>query len=327
LGGALQNVKDLGSNWVIISPGWHYLQANPPVLSAISGKDALLQDLDQLSLWANQKGLKVAVFPQSNQSDIVAWWASTIRDERWWNEWFDVYTSFLINFADYAQRSGSVALILGEPGMWPALPDGNIENGSPSELPVDVDSRWQEIILHIRQHYQGQIIWALSSKNIDNSPPNFLQSVDQIYYLYDTVLDENGLSNPDILTSRIGQVFDEKIYPFQQKINKPIIIGVQIPSVSGATKGCYSLPDSCKPLSSLENEYKRLTETLSVDLQVQQDAYLSFLLVINQRNWVNGFIARGFYPPVGIKDISPSIRDKPAEELLRYWFSNFNQIQ
>lgn len=320
LGQALQKVKEMNGDWAIITPGWHYIQSNPPLLSAIAGKDALSQDLDQLSLWANQKGQKIAVFPQSNHPDIDSWWIAAPRDEKWWQDWFATYTSFIINYADYAQRSGSVALILGEPGIRPALPNGYLGNGLPSGSPAYADTQWEQILLQIRQHYQGQIIWALSPEDIEVPPPNFLQAVDQVYYLYGGVLEGNGLSDAETLTTNIGRFFDEKIYPFQKIINKPLIIGIQYPSVSGAAKGCYSLPDSCEPFSSLENNYISITKTLPVDFQVQQDIYLSFISVIDQRNWINGLVTRGYYSPVGLRDISTSIRDKPAEAILQYWF-------
>jgi hypothetical protein len=60
--------------------------------------------------------------------------------------------------------------------------------------------------------------------------------------------------------------------------------------------------------------------TLSVDLEEQAQAYSALLVAINERDWISGFISRGYYPPAGLQDKSTSVHGKPAGEVLGYWF-------
>ena len=47
------------------------------------------------------------------------------------------------------------------------------------------------------------------------------------------------------------------------------------------------------------------------------------MIAINERDWMGGFVSRGYYPPVGLQDASASIHAKPAADVLRYWFPRF----
>jgi hypothetical protein len=50
------------------------------------------------------------------------------------------------------------------------------------------------------------------------------------------------------------------------------------------------------------------------------------LQAINQRDWVGGFVSRGFYPPVPLMDKSSSVRGKMAADLLWYWFPRLTGV-
>jgi hypothetical protein len=62
----------------------------------------------------------------------------------------------------------------------------------------------------------------------------------------------------------------------------------------------------------------------AIDLEIQTEIYRAALTVVNYRNWLSGFISRGFYPPARLKDGSDSIHGKPAQELLEYWYPYIN---
>jgi hypothetical protein len=63
-----------------------------------------------------------------------------------------------------------------------------------------------------------------------------------------------------------------------------------------------------------------------LDLKGQADLYQALLQAANQREWVGGFISRGYYPPLPLMDKSPSVRGKPTADLLWYWFPRMTGV-
>jgi hypothetical protein len=57
-----------------------------------------------------------------------------------------------------------------------------------------------------------------------------------------------------------------------------------------------------------------------LNLQEQINAYTAIFLSINDRPWLNGVIARGYYPPAKLIDPGLSSHGKPLDDLLRLWF-------
>jgi len=57
-----------------------------------------------------------------------------------------------------------------------------------------------------------------------------------------------------------------------------------------------------------------------LDLQQQFDIYDAMFNAANARPWVSGLVSRGYYVPVALQDKSASIHEKPAADLLWYWF-------
>ena len=49
------------------------------------------------------------------------------------------------------------------------------------------------------------------------------------------------------------------------------------------------------------------------------------LQAASQRDWITGFISRGYDPVVRIQDPTATIHGKPAEELLKLWFNQLRQ--
>ncbi len=74
----------------------------------------------------------------------------------------------------------------------------------------------------------------------------------------------------------------------------------------------------CNDLTDLDPQMAE-QQTQMVDVQEQADIYLALLRVINQRSWISGVIARGYFTPIQVHDASASIHGKPAEEVFSYW--------
>lgn len=319
-GWAFLNLQELGAKWIVFTPTWSYTRLNPPVLEQVPGVDAFWFDLTQSMSWAGQRNLELAIFPIS-YDPITAdeWWAKAARDAGWWQSWFDRYRTFILHHAVLAAQTNAKALILGEPGITPALPGGKLADGAPSGVPGDAEERWRGLIADVRTIYHGSLLWAVEYDEGLKNPPKFLSDVDQIYVLWSAGLAQNNAPPSDELVNEFGRLLDEQLQPFYNSVQKPVVLAISYPSVDGAAKGCIDANGQCLPFDVLDLSSSD-TASVAVDLQEQMEIYNSALIAINQRDWIGGVVSRGYYPAAALQDKSTSIRGKPAADVLWYWF-------
>ena len=125
-GQAFQNISSLRSDWVILSPTWHYTSTNPPVVNIVPGVDPSWYDLSQTINAARAQGLHIAIHPTTSfYQPQLTWWVDANRDSNWWQSWFGRYETFILNHADLATQLGADVLIFGDENIAPALPGGN----------------------------------------------------------------------------------------------------------------------------------------------------------------------------------------------------------
>jgi hypothetical protein len=286
---SLQQIKALNANMVVFTPTWSFGRSSPgnqlPILALLPGSDSTWAEMMSWVAQAHNLGLNVAIRPDPKfwiASD--EWWQSAPRNDSWWQVWFEQYRQFVLNNADLAQRSGAQTLILGGAWLNPALPDGKLPDGSPSNVKTDVNKFWMDLLAEIRSHFNGQIAWMISSRDIP-TPPTFLSSVDRIYL---ELRIEPGKTIEQTLGGGLDAWLDSTGENFQSAMGKPLLVSVSCPS--------------------------------NPDLQAQVDCYQTLLKAANKRNWISGFVSAGYYPPVALKDQSYSINGKPAGELLALWF-------
>ena len=318
---ALNSIQGTGANWLFISPTWTYTRNSPPILEFATGRDAPWFDLQDSIQQARLRGLNVAVFPSPRfPMDTNQWWAESKRDFSWWVVWFERYRAFALHHADLAARNDAQALVLGDTWLLPSMPGGKLSDGTPSGVPADAETRWRNLIREIRTRFNGILIWALPYNQAVNNPPIFLDSVDRIYILFDPSLTKaNNAGRPDLQTEA-ARLLDTGIQPLQARFGKALMIGLAYPSADGAATGCLpSTSGGCLNTSLLARPQPDITE-VNIDLGEQADIYSAVLAAINGRSWITGFISRGFYPPVILQDKSASVRGKPAQEALKYWF-------
>lgn len=319
---SLQNIQAIGANWVTYTPSWTYSRSNPLLFSAVPGKDAFWSDTVARVAQARAINLNVAIFPQPRFATTANdFWNSAPRDSGWWDNWFNHYRAFLIHHADLAAASGAQALILGGDWIAPALPSGTIANGGPSGVPADADVRWKSIIAEVRQHFRGNLLFALPYTTQDIiAPVNVLQDTDGVYLLWFAPLSTAAAASKADLLSEAGRLLDENVAPVQSQVNKPFIIALSYPSSNYSATGC--IPDGnngCYDWLVLNRPNEDIS-TVSLDIQQQFDIYDAMFNAVNARSWVSGFVSRGYFAPVALQDKSASIHGKPAADLLWYWF-------
>src|SRR5215216_1721450 len=315
---ALQNVQALGSNWVILTPSWGYSPNNPLVFSEQPGGDAFWLDTGTWTSQARTLNLNVALFPQArfgtNANDF---WKAAPRDSAWWGNWFDHYRAFVVHFADLASLSGAQALIIGGDWIGPALPSGKLADGTSSGVPADAEARWKNVILEVRQHFRGQVLFALPyDTRVIEAPINILRDTDAVYLLWFAKLSDQPNPSKADMTAEAGRLLDNNVFTVQSQVNKPLIIALSYPSSTYSATGC--IPNGsggCLDWTALNRPNPDIG-TVNLDLQQQFDIYDAVFNAANARPWVSGLISRGYYVPVALQDKSASIHGKPAADLL-----------
>jgi hypothetical protein len=284
---ALQNVQALGANWVVLTPSWTYSQNNPLLFSSLPGKDDFWSDTVNTVSQASAINLNVALFPQPRfNATADDFWTSAPRDAGWWDNWFNHYRAFAVNYADLATQTGAQALVLGGDWIAPALPAGTLANGTPSGVPADADARWQSVISEVRQHFRGTVMFALPYNNTDIAAPlNVLTSVDAVYLLWFAKLSDSP--TPDIANTEFMFPFVSVVRCPQEKMLESI----------GPTLVCSAITEDAKFQRALTDaiHIDRLNigpmKTIALNwLQPHEGSIVDFLFRARAFQFEKGFI-------------------------------------
>jgi hypothetical protein len=319
---AVENIQAMGANWVIHTPTWVFTRNNPVIFTSLPGRDPFRVDSLNAVSQARTLNLNVAIFPQprfpTNANDF---WRTAPRDNTWWDNWFNQYRAFIINHADLATQASAQALIIGGDWIAPALPSGKLADGNPSGVPADAETRWKNIIAEVRQHFRGNVLFAIPYDNNVLVPPiNTLKESDGVYLLWSIKLSGAPVPNKGEMLTEAGNLLDTNVAPIQTQVGKPFIIALAYPSSTFSATGCIPNGNNgCFDWSALNRPNADLT-SVNLDLQQQFDIYDAMFNAVNARPWVSGLVSRGYYAPVTLIDKSASVRGKPAADLLWYWF-------
>ncbi len=312
------------ANWMILTPTWMVNDfMTSPHIEPVAGSSPLVHDLIEMIEFAHKAGMQVALFPQLDfGEDSTAWWHDTSKDALWWQEWFIEYERFLNNYAQLANEMNVEKLIIGGSFVNYSLPGGIPTTETIVGTPSNADSLWRTILSEIDATYDGSLLWALPFAEEDPMIPDFLDQVDAIYLLFDrNITDSSFLGDPYGYHITAGNIIDTEVFEIKTKFNKPIYIGLAYPSASGAGQSCVlDRNGSCKDsllISPLDQNVNS-----EIGLQEQFDIYNALCKVIVDRDWIEGFVSRGFFPPVKLTDFSSSIFGKPAMDVVWYWYSS-----
>ena len=176
--------------------------------------------------------------------------------------------------------------------------------------------------------FGGNIAWALPYPEGLRSPPEFLNSIDQIIVTWSVPLVTKPEVSAEELQAEATRILNNGIYSLwltwkPETEEKNIVINIAYPSANGILSGC--LPDpivECLPPRSL-NYPAPDYPLIELDLNEQAQAYDAVLAAINSQDWINGVVSSGYYPPTILHDKSTSVHGKPAEGVLHSWYTRF----
>lgn len=304
---ALQNIRDLNANWVIIPSPWQYTSLTPLSLEPVMGYTPSQHEMNRIVQEASARKLNIAIYPTSLPAiQTNTFWKNVPINQDWLTGWQTAYRRMILSHAKFANQNGIGLLIIGEPYL--NLPDSPILND-----PI----YWEQLINEIRSSYTGKIALALPITEQGLPLPSWSNQVDMLYILWSLPL---GYSATE-MQSQATQIINSWLMPAYQNSGKPIIIAVTYPSFNGAVaQGCVPIEMNCYPFEILDQPASDSAE-LQTDMQEQLDAYSAVLNSLQPYDWIQGFVSRGYYPPAQIQDKSASIHGKPTADALWYWYA------
>jgi hypothetical protein len=293
----LDTISQSGANTLLITPTWHFITDSPVVIKQVPGKNPAISEITEIVSQIEERHLLVSLFPRilsdQNVTDISI---GSINQ----NQWNEIIQRFYIHFATIASQNNAESLTV----------DGKYLDWS-NELFVN------ELLTKIRMAYQGKVTIAANYLDLRTYPEDLLSQFDGIYLLLGCPLFNDISSDVNKESEKVSQILDQDIYPIAAKINKPLIIGVDFASVDSSGSVCYR---TSTEISETQTENPYLTD-VPVNLQTQADIYNAIFSSIVTRDWISGFISRGYSLSSARTDNSSSVHGKPASDVLWYWYT------
>jgi hypothetical protein len=320
---AVNEIQNLGINRLILSPTWTFTDSSLPVLEPLPSQDMPWPELVSLVKNTPRTQLSMGLYPIPNfPHPVDQWWQSAPRDFPWWVSFFERYSNFILHHATIASYNAE-SLILGGDWLNPALPDGTLADGSSSNVPIDAESRWRELIRQIRARYSGELAWVLSYPDGLSHPPAFLDAFDKVYIQWSAPLAGQPGTTLEEMQAQADSLLDQQILPFKRQVGKPVVILISYPSIDWGATGCIAVQGGgCLDYNLLSPSYPDIPE-LALSLQEQANAYNALLSAISERSWISGYVSMGYFPPAALQDKSTSIHGKPAASILWFWSQKF----
>jgi hypothetical protein len=286
-----------GANWAAMLTTWYQSTYTATTIAPITDKTPTDDSLRAAIQDFHGKGMKVMLKPHVDPSDGK--WRGEI-DPSNPDAWFTSYTQFMLHYARMAQDLQVEGLCMGT--------ELKTVSGAANR------DRWVTVINAIRGVYSGVLTYAANA----TYPGDEFTSVsfwDQLDLLgldgYFTLTDKNDVTQADLVAAwhrnRYGEDLVATVQNFQGSRQKPLIfteLGYR--SVDGANRVPWDF--------NLAGEY---------DPGEQNDCYSAAFQVWNSYNdWMKGFFWWAWAVPVpGTNDTDYTPRGKPAEEILRTWFT------
>ena len=193
-------------------------------------------------------------------------------------------------------------------------------DGSPSNAPLDAEARWREIISEVRGIFSGRVAFEVELGDTLQPIPPMIDTVDEIHVLWHAPLDPPGSASMEDMRAAAGRQMDATILSDPRLAGKPIVLSIEYLSVQGGSSGCIRKGDQqCYPASAFEMG-AIVDPSLAVDLEGQALAINAVMVEAYARPAITGILSRGYNPVLALRDKSASVRGKPAQDVLWFWF-------
>jgi hypothetical protein len=318
-----QEISKMGANTVIISPSWVVSQNHViPELYFDPVFAPFKSNMKSHITAAQQNGLAVVLHPRLTfpRESWEIWWQISRRDENWWTTWFEQYKAFILSYAQIAQETGVSKIVLGGPEFAPALPDGQLSDGSPSGVPVLSNSHWRTLITELQSIYSGHIAFEIEVKDVVQSPPPFLDIIDEVHLYWHAPLSTEGTSGIPEMQVAARSILNNTVLRLPALSGKPLAISIEYPSVNGGTASCLTNEDGECVDASIFDQGAFIHPDFQIDLDEQAEAITAVFTEAYYQGAITGFYIRRYNPIVALQDKSASVNGKPAFTVLSFLY-------
>jgi hypothetical protein len=320
-GASLDAVSGTNANTVIIPVTWTYRMANPVWLAPDLSQDPSVTDIRQMFTLAREKGLRVYLMAQtrlpSTQEDF---WNAFHQNHGDWDRWFEQLDVFYNSTALLASNVKADGLILGDEAISRVVGGAIPVQEALNTYPDDGLQRWENLLNDVKTAYSGETWLALNYAETQSENQLPLNQVDGVYVLSLGAISESP-GDVKAYTDLIAGILDNNLEPFFTNTGKKAWIGLDFPSVDTAYHGCALVAGNCHTPSILDFPLA-IQPDLSISLQEQTNLYNAAIPEINRRTWIEGVSTRRFLTTGNRQDQSSSIRGKPANDVVWYWFAS-----
>ena len=320
---ALDAIKGLNADTVILPYTWTFQSANPVWLTPNLARNPSVENIKQISSAAHERGLKVFLKPTVQFSPSTEeFWNEFGKTDDDWVVWFESITLFYRQSALLAQEIKAEGIILGDEQISQIISESESNSGLTGSYKTDAYEKWNEIFNIVKESGHLPIYLAFRYDDLQSYGGINFEGIDGVYLL-DLGHITSEPADTRVYAEEIGRILDETLKPLLEGSETKIWLGLDFPSVSYSEAGCITYPTQCIS-PELFNYPAPEQPDIQISLQEQANLYNAALPEINRRDWISGIASRRFLVPGSYQDQSSSIRGKPAGDVAWYWFSQMN---
>jgi hypothetical protein len=320
---ALDAVKALNANTIILPFTWTFQSANPVWLTPVLSHNPTVEDIKLISIAAHERGLKIFLQPKIQFSTSADdFWNEFGKTDIDWGVWFESVSNFYVQTALLAQQIDAAGIILGDEQISQIIAESESITPLAGKYPSDSMAKWNDIFKNIKNTSHLPIYLALRFDDFIHVGVADIKDIAGLYLLDLGQIPEKA-EDPRQSAEIIGKKLDESLMPILTDSDLKVWIGLDFPSVSYSETVCITYPTQCVS-PEIFNFPAPEQPGMQISLQAQTNLYNSAIPEINRREWIGGLSSRRFLVPGGYQDQSSSIRGKPASDVIWYWYSQMS---
>ncbi len=306
-----------GYEWNMLSPShYEYLTEK--------SRDKNMEFMWWFGVWPHEE------IQTDNKSFYEIVYSGSALSDQFWNSWFDEYSRIIVEYAETAQQNNVTYLSLGH-GLDYATTPTNFSS-------VDkYHTMWNQLISNIREVYDGNIVYfghhrPFDAQNYDGGYEIEYYEDDSYTDTFIDLFDAFGITISNITEIKnpsVNEIKNATLDLFQRysSFKKPLFLWLWAASVEDGVNRYGHLEPVLDVINNADN-FKQ-------DFYAQADVYEGFMQAVNETDIkLLGVISHGYmfndrFKKHEVRNMNTafekaaSIRGKPAEEILKYWFSNW----
>ncbi len=283
-------ISELGAEWIQVNIKFYQENIYSSRIVSNNGYEAYWIQFENILIKSKEQGLKVTILPIILLSNAQGSNWRGLIDPYDLEKWFKYYDIMLLRIANLAEKHDVEMLTVGSELV-------NLQQYT---------SHWEELIQKVREVYSGKLNYAANWDAYQE-----ITFLDKLDYLglsgYFELTTNPKPSKWSLRSSWYG--IKNTLLAFQKEHNIPIIF----------TELGYTSQDGTNmhPWNYYASDV--------VDLDEQKDCFEAFLAVWGEDEAFHGALIYDWYDDGGSKDTGYTIRNKPAEKIVKEWFEQIRK--